>query len=133
MNESERKRIINKGRLQGFLVTFAVMMVLFVLLGGLLAVLLIGSGSFNSSLIYGKPSDSVIDKYSQQKLDTLQSIIEQYYLTDYTREDLERLYETIRRKTESTIRVRPSSEPRMRKGASRAFQKGRPGKSSRRR
>lgn len=89
MNDKEIKSLVNKGRLQGFVITFAVMMVLFIMAGIVVAFAMIGSGKFNSSLLYGKPSDSIMDKHTEQKLDTLQSIIEKNYLSDYTREDLE--------------------------------------------
>ncbi len=89
MIDKENKSLINKGRLQGFIVTFAVMMILFVITGIVVAFKMIGSGKFSPSLLYGKPSDSIIDKATEQKLNTLQAIIEKNYLSDYTDEDLE--------------------------------------------
>ena len=89
MNDKEIKSLVNKGRLQGFIITFAIMMIIFILAGVGFAFMMIGSDKFNSSLLYGKPSDSIIDKHTEQKLDTLQSIIEKNYLSDYTKEDLE--------------------------------------------
>lgn len=89
MIDKENKSLINKGRLQGFIVTFAVMMILFVITGIVVAFMMIGSGKFSPSLLYGKPSDSIIDKATEQKLNTLQAIIEKNYLSDYTDEDLE--------------------------------------------
>ncbi len=87
MSDNE-KSLVNKGRLQGFLITFIVMTVLFLIIGGLAGLALIGSGKFNVGLLYGKPDKSVIDKKTESKLDTLQAIIEQEYLNDYTQEDL---------------------------------------------
>ena len=87
MSDNE-KSLVNKGRLQGFLITFIVMTVLFLIIGGLAGLALIGSGKFNVGLLYGKPDKSVIDKKTESKLDTLQAIIEQEYLNEYTQEDL---------------------------------------------
>ncbi|MBQ7481343.1 MAG: S41 family peptidase [Lachnospiraceae bacterium] len=64
------------------------MTVLFLIIGGLAGLALIGSGKFNVGLLYGKPDKSVIDKKTESKLDTLQAIIEQEYLNEYTQEDL---------------------------------------------
>lgn len=89
MTEREQKSLVNKGRLQGFIITFAIMMALFIGAGVLLAIMALGGGGFNSALLYGRPSDSLIDKHTEQKLDTLQSIIENNYLSEYTTEDLE--------------------------------------------
>lgn len=88
MNENEVKSLVNKGRLQGFVVTFVVMTILFVIVGGLAALFMFGSGKFDIGMIYGKPSKNVIDKKTERKLDTLQSIIEQEYLNEYETEDL---------------------------------------------
>lgn len=87
MSDNE-KSLVNKGRLQGFLITFIVMTILFLVVGGIAALALIGSGKFNLGILYGKPSKSVIDKKTESKLDTLQAIIEQEYLNEYTQEDL---------------------------------------------
>ncbi len=89
MTDKEEKSLINKGRLQGFAVTFAVMLVFMIGAGLVFAFMMFGGGSYTSSLLYGRPSDSVIDKHTEQKLDTLQSIIEKNYLSDYSKEDLE--------------------------------------------
>ena len=89
MTENEQKSLVNKGRLQGFIITFIVMTILFLIIGGFAALLLIGGGRFNASLIYGKPSESVLDKKTERKLDTLQAIIEKNYLNEYTQEDLQ--------------------------------------------
>ncbi|MCR5001427.1 MAG: S41 family peptidase [Lachnospiraceae bacterium] len=89
MTDKEEKSLINKGRLQGFAVTFAVMLVCMIGAGLVFAFMMFGGGSYTSSLLYGRPSDSVIDKHTEQKLDTLQSIIEKNYLSDYSKEDLE--------------------------------------------
>ncbi|MBR4718661.1 MAG: S41 family peptidase [Lachnospiraceae bacterium] len=88
MNENEQKSLVNKGRLQGFLVTFIVMLILFLVVGGVAALALFGAGKFDIGLIYGKPQESVVDKETERKLDTLQAIIEQEYLNEYTKEDL---------------------------------------------
>ncbi len=89
MTDKEEKSLLNKGRLQGFAVTFAVMLVFMIGAGLVFAFMMFGGGSYTSSLLYGRPSDSVIDKHTEQKLDTLQSIIEKNYLSDYSKEDLE--------------------------------------------
>lgn len=89
MTEREEKSLVNKGRLQGFIITFSIMMILFILAGAGVVFWMVGSEKFNASMLYGKPSDSVIDKHTEQKLGTLQSIIEKNYLSDYSREDLE--------------------------------------------
>ncbi len=89
MTDKEEKSLINKGRLQGFVITFSVMMILFVGAGIVFAFMMFGGSNYTSSLLYGRSSDSVIDKHTQQKLDTLQSIIEKNYLSDYSKEDLE--------------------------------------------
>ncbi|MCR4806684.1 MAG: S41 family peptidase [Lachnospiraceae bacterium] len=89
MTDREQKTLVNKGRLQGFIITFAIMMVLFVIFGVIMVFMMVGSEKFNPTILYGTPSDSVIDKKTEQKLDTLQSIIEKNYLSDYTKEDLE--------------------------------------------
>lgn len=88
MNENEQKSLVNKGRLQGFLVTFIVMTILFLIIGGVAALIIFGRGKFDIGLIYGKPEQSVVDKETERKLDTLQSIIEQEYLNEYTQDDL---------------------------------------------
>lgn len=88
MNENEQKSLVNKGRLQGFLITFVVMTILFVVLAGVIGFAMIGSGKFDIGLLYGKPSNSVIDKKTERKLETLQAIIEKEYLNDYSGEDL---------------------------------------------
>ncbi|MBR6484340.1 MAG: PDZ domain-containing protein [Clostridiales bacterium] len=89
MTDKEEKSLVNKGRLQGFLITFVVMTVIFVIIGAFVALFVIGTEKFNGSFIYGKPSDSIIDKHTEQKIEMLQSIIEKNYLSDYTKEDLE--------------------------------------------
>lgn len=88
MDEKEKKSLVNKGRLQGFLLTFVIMSILFVIIGGLAGLALIGAGKFDIGLLYGKPKASVLDKKTESKLDTLQAIIEQEYLNDYTQDDL---------------------------------------------
>lgn len=88
MDEKEKKSLVNKGRLQGFLLTFIIMSILFVIIGGLAGLALIGAGKFDIGLLYGKPKASVLDKKTESKLDTLQAIIEQEYLNDYTQDDL---------------------------------------------
>ena len=87
MIENE-KSLVNKGRLQGFLITFVVMTILFLIIGGLAGLALFGAGKFDIGLLYGKPDKSVIDKATERKLDTLQAIIEQEYLNDYSQDDL---------------------------------------------
>lgn len=88
MDEKEKKSLVNKGRLQGFLLTFVIMSILFVIIGGLAGLAIIGAGKFDIGLLYGKPKASVLDKKTESKLDTLQAIIEQEYLNDYTQDDL---------------------------------------------
>ena len=87
--DNETKRLVNKGRLQGFIVTFVVMLIIFLIVGGIFIFAMIGSGSFNYGLFYGKPSDSIVDDEAEDKIETLQSIIEKYYLNEYSREDMQ--------------------------------------------
>jgi carboxyl-terminal processing protease len=87
--ENEKKRLINKGRLQGFVVTFIVMLIIFLIAGALMIFALVGSGGMNFGLFYGKPSESIIDNKAEDKIETLQSIIEKYYLNEYSREDMQ--------------------------------------------
>lgn len=88
MDNNERQ-LINKGRLQGFVVTFFVMLVIMLVTGGLLFFFMIGSGRFNSSLLYGKPDESILDRHTEKKIETLQNIIEKNYLDEYSREDMQ--------------------------------------------
>ena len=87
--DNETKRLVNKGRLQGFIVTFVVMLIIFLIVGGIFIFAMIVSGSFNYGLFYGKPSESIVDDEAEDKIETLQSIIEKYYLNEYSREDMQ--------------------------------------------
>ncbi len=86
--DNESRNLINKGRVQGFLVTFIVMTVIFLMIMGAYSVVMFSSGRFNHALAFGEPEESVLDAEAEDKLDTLQAIIERYYLNDYTEEDL---------------------------------------------
>ncbi len=86
--EREEKKLINKGRLQGFIVTFICMAILCAMVVGVTGVVLLSGGSLDYSFIYGKPDDSVLDKKTKHKLETLQAIIEKNYLNEYSEEDL---------------------------------------------
>ena len=88
MTEKERKSLVNKGRLQGFLITFVIMSFLFVIVAGVVVLAMFGSGRF-PTFIYGTAEDSVLDKHTEQKIDTLTAIIENNYLSDYNKEDLQ--------------------------------------------
>ncbi len=74
--ENIEKRLLNKGRLQGFVITFVIMLILFVIAAVITGLFMIGSGSFNYSAFYGKPSESIIDDQAENKIETLQSIID---------------------------------------------------------
>ncbi|MCR5604229.1 MAG: S41 family peptidase [Lachnospiraceae bacterium] len=87
--ENIEKRLINKGRLQGFVITFVIMLILFVIAAVITGLFMIGSGSFNYSAFYGKPSESIIDDQAENKIETLQSIIEKYYLNEYSKEEMQ--------------------------------------------
>ena len=86
--ETEEKKLIRKGRLQGFLITFIIMSVLGAVIIFATGVLLLSEGSLDYSFIYGSPGKSVLDKKAEHKIETLQAIIEKNYLNDYTEEDL---------------------------------------------
>lgn len=88
MDNSE-KRLINKGRLQGFVITFVIMLIVFVIAVAVMGLFMLGSGSFNYSAFYGKPSESIIDAQAENKIETLQSIIEKYYLNEYSKEEMQ--------------------------------------------
>ncbi|MCR5419798.1 MAG: S41 family peptidase [Lachnospiraceae bacterium] len=87
--DNNEKKIINKGRLQGFIVTFIIMMVIILIVVIIMGLALFGAGSFDAGIVYGKPSETLLDKGTEDKLDTLQAIIEKYYLNDYTTEELQ--------------------------------------------
>ena len=86
--ETNKKRLIKKGRMQGFIVTFVIMLIIFLIAGAAAVFALMGTGSLNYGAFYGKPSDSIIDDQAADKIETLQSIIEKYYLNDYSTEDM---------------------------------------------
>ena len=83
-----RRQLINRGRLQGFIVTFIAMIFMILVVLGIIVVISIKNERFSPSLVYGTASDSVIDGATKKKLDVLQSIIERYYLYEYTEDDL---------------------------------------------
>jgi carboxyl-terminal processing protease len=87
--DNNEKQLINKGRLQGFVVTFFVMLVIMLVMGGLMFFFMIGSGKFNASLFYGSPDESILDRHTEKKIETLQNIIEKNYLDEYNREDMQ--------------------------------------------
>ncbi len=87
--DNNEKQLIKKGRLQGFAVTFFVMLIIMLVMGGLMFFFMIGSGRFNSSLIYGSPDESILDRHTENKIETLQNIIEKNYLEEYNREDMQ--------------------------------------------
>ncbi|MCR5233565.1 MAG: S41 family peptidase [Lachnospiraceae bacterium] len=87
--DNNEKQLINKGRLQGFVVTFFVMLVIMLVMGGLMFFFMIGSGKFNASLFYGSPDESILDRHTERKIETLQNIIEKNYLDEYNREDMQ--------------------------------------------
>ncbi len=86
--ENEEKKLLNKGRLQGFLVTFIIMTLICTVIVGIAGFLLFTENKLDYSFIYGKPGESVLDKKTERKIETLQSIIEKNYLNDYSEEDL---------------------------------------------
>ncbi len=86
--ENEEKKLLNKGRLQGFLVTFIIMTLICTIIVGIAGFLLFTENKLDYSFIYGKPGESVLDKKTERKIETLQSIIEKNYLNDYSEEDL---------------------------------------------